>query len=281
MEPFYQLSGFADEIDKDFDKQLAVVKRLGIGHIELRGAYGRGVDSYTLEEAGKLKQKLEAAGVKVSAIGSPIGKIGIKEDFEPHFEKFKHVVELARFFETPYIRMFSFFMKDEKPESVRGEVLYRLNRLISYAKEQNVVLLHENEKGIYGDSADRCLDLMQQLYGDHFKCTFDFANFIQCGQNTKKAYELLKPYITYVHIKDAVMADGHVVPAGQGDGGVEEILRLLKAVGYQGYLSLEPHLAEFEGLKNLEENPEKKEMTDGEAAFTIAAEALAEILTRI
>lgn len=281
MEPFYIISGFADEIDKDFDKQLAVVKRLGITHIELRGAYGRGVDSYTLEEAAGLKEKLDAAGVSVSAIGSPIGKIGIRDEFEPHFEKFRHVVDLAKLFNTRYIRMFSFYTKDEKPEETRDEVLSRLSRLVSYAEQQNVVLLHENEKGIYGDNAERCLDLMLKLYGEHFKCTFDFANFVQCGQETLAAYEMLKPYIEYVHIKDAVMADGHVVPAGQGDGHVEEILKKLRESGFHGYLSLEPHLASFEGLKNLEENPEKKAMTDGEAAFTIAAEALEQILNRL
>ena len=281
MEPFYTISGFADEIDKDFDKQLAVVTRLGITHIELRGAYGKGVDSYTLEEAAKLKQKLDAAGVKVSAIGSPIGKIGIREDFEPHFEKFKHVVELAKFFEAPYIRMFSFYMKEDKPEAVRDEVLSRLRRLAAYAAQENVILLHENEKGIYGDNADRCLDLMKELYGKNFRCTFDFANFVQCKQETLAAYEALKPYIEYIHIKDAGMESGAVVPAGQGDGHVEEILGMLKESGFKGFLSLEPHLTAFEGLKNLEENPEKKGMTDGEAAFTLAHEALMAILNRL
>ena len=281
MEPFYTLSGFADEIDANFDRQLAVVGRLGIGAIELRGAYGKSVVSNTLDEAAELKKKLDVAGIRVSAIGSPIGKIGITDEFEPHFEVFRHTVELAKLFGTPYIRIFSFYLQNQAPEAAREEVLARLLRLREYAKDQGVVLLHENEKGIYGDNAQRCLDLMEQLYGDNFKCTFDFANFVQCGQDTLQAYEMLKPYIAYIHIKDAVMSDGHVVPAGEGDGNVEAILKSLKDSGFRGYLSLEPHLAEFEGLKNLEADPAKRSMTNQEVAFVLACESLRKILARI
>lgn len=274
-----RITGFADEIHSDILIQVKLLKELGIKFIELRSANGKNVADYSLEEAGRLKQYLKENDIRISAIGSPIGKIGIREEFEPHFETFKRVVELAKLFETPYIRMFSFYIPEgEDPSAYRPEVLERMKALVDYAKSNQVILLHENEKGIYGDIAERCQELFEAFYGDHFKCTFDFANFVQCGQDTLKAYELLKPYIEYIHIKDALFNSGEVVPAGEGDGNVLSILQELDKNGYDGYLSLEPHLADFSGLKDLEHNVQKRKMTDGEAAYTIAFRALQKLL---
>lgn len=274
-----KISGFADEINEDITVQVKLLKKLGISHIELRSANGKNISDFTPEEAKELKDYLSDNQIRVSAIGSPVGKIQITDDFEPHFKTYQRVVEIAKIMETPYIRMFSFFMPEgEEPGIYREEVFERLQRLIAYAGEQGVVLLHENEKDIYGDNAVRCLQLFEKFYGDNFKCTFDFANFVQCRQDTIKAYEMLEPYIEYVHIKDALFENGEVTPAGEGDGKVGEILAKLGAKGYSGFLSLEPHLAEFAALKSLEKNADKRAMTDGELAFTIAYEALRKIL---
>ena len=273
------MTGFADEIHTDIKIQVKLLKELGIKYIELRSANGKNVADYSLEEAKELKKYLWENNIGISAIGSPIGKIMITEDFEPHFETYKRVVELAKLFETPYIRMFSFFIpKGEDPEIYRDEVFSRIKRMIDYAKIHNVILLHENEKDIYGDNAARCFNLFKAFYCDNFKCTFDFANFVQCRQDTRKAYELLKPYIEYIHIKDAVSETGEVVPAGEGDGNVLELLKDLSRNGYNGYLSLEPHLAEFAALKSLEKDAKQRTLTDGEAAFQIAYQALKKLL---
>ncbi len=280
------ITGFADEIHRDFDVQLALLAKLGQKYIELRGADGINIADMTMDNAADFKARMDAQGVKVSALGSPIGKIGITDDFEPHFEKFKHVVELAKFFETPYIRMFSFYMPSgSKAEEYRGEVMTRMSRMVEYAKEQGVVLLHENEKGIYGEDAAGCKELMDAFYGENFKCIFDFANFVQCKQDTMEAYELLKDYIHYLHIKDARWENGEVVPAGQGDGRVAEILGLLDALGFAGFLSLEPHLSNFAGLAQLEREEdmqgkavEKMEENKGAIAYQLAHRSLCELL---
>ena len=200
-----RISGFADEINKDFDIQLSVLKELGQEYVELRSADGTGVADLSLEMASELGERMKAAGIRVSSVGSPIGKIKITDDFEPHFETYRHVVELAKLWGVRYIRMFSFYIPEgEDPAQYKEEVFSRMKRMVDYAVEQDVVLLHENEKEIYGDIASRCLELMEAFYGDHFKGVFDFANFVQCGQDTLEAYEMLKPYIFYIHIKDAL-----------------------------------------------------------------------------
>jgi sugar phosphate isomerase/epimerase len=272
--PDCPLSCFADEIADSTDSQIALLKDLGISWVEFRSGDGKGIADYTVAEAEVIWEKLQRNGISVSALGSPIGKINITDDFEPHFETFKHVVKLAKAMHTRYIRMFSFYMpKDEDPGIYRDAVIERLKKLTAYAAEQDVVLLHENEKGIYGDNAPRCLELFKAIDSPHFRATFDFANFVQCGQDPTEAYQMLKPYITYVHIKDALAKDGTVVPGGQGDGHLAEIFADLKAEGYKGFFSLEPHLADFASLQSLEQEVTKRGRSDQEAAFCQAYEA--------
>lgn len=277
------ISGFADEIDPSLDKQIEVIKKLGISHIEMRGVDGKGLVEYPLDEVKKIKEKLDANGIRLSAVGSPIGKIQITDPFEEHFELFKHTVEIAKIMETPYIRMFSFFMPEgEEPGKYKDEVFRRLGMFVDYAKQQDVVLLHENEKEIYGDVAVRCKEILDEFACDNFRAVFDFANFVQCKQDTKEAYEMLKPYISYIHIKDAMWESGKVVPAGYGDGNVKEILADLIKNGYEGVLSLEPHLADFAGFSALEQGEtEKKEPLSGEEAYTTAYNALRKIVEEL
>lgn len=275
------ISCFADEIDSSVEKQMALMEELGIGWVEFRSGDGKGVADYTEAEAEALMRRLEGKKIGVSAVGSPIGKISITDDFEPHLESLAHIAELAKIWNTPYIRCFSFFIPEgEKPEKFRDEVFRRMDRMVELAARKNLVLLHENEKEIYGDLAPRCLELMEEFGGENLKATFDFANFVQCGQDTLEAWDMLKNHIAYVHVKDALFDGGRVVPVGQGDGNVKEIFTRLDQEGFQGFLSLEPHLADFAGLSGLEKNAAKRGRTDTEAAFITAYEALQELLCR-
>ena len=266
------------------DTQFQVLNKLKIQYFEPRGIDGKNISELSEEEILKLKEKMKYYGIKVSSIGSPIGKVRLDAPFDSHFELFKKVVGIAKSLEAKYIRTFSFFHDggDVWTEEERAEVLARLRKMIDYARENDVILLHENEKDIYGDTADRCADLMRELYCDHFKAVFDPANFVQCRQDTKYAYEILKDYIEYMHIKDACFTDKRVVPAGVGDGNVEYVLKQLFDNGYQGYLSLEPHLGSFEGLADLELDDKMLNLPkSGEGTFTLAYRALCEVLEKV
>lgn len=281
---YEKISGFSDEIAEDVDIQFHVLNKLGIHYFEPRGINGKNIAALSDEELSILKEKMSSCGIQVSSIGSPIGKIKLEEDFEPHFEQFKRVMEIAKQLGTNYIRMFSFYHEDEGEWTAqeRTEVMARLSRMIQYASDHDIVLLHENEKAIYGDTAERCADLMETLGCKNFRSVFDPANFIQCGQDTKAAYAKLKEHIAYVHIKDAILSDGRVVPAGSGDGNVEYILKSLLLDGYTGFLSLEPHLGSFAGLADLELDDKMTGLPKGgEGTFTLAYHALEDILNRI
>jgi sugar phosphate isomerase/epimerase len=275
------LSAFADEIHMDLNTQMDVLDSHGIKFIEMRGVNGKGLVEHSLEEVKEIKKQLDLRGFKISAIGSPIGKIKVTDEFEKHLQLFNHTLEIAKILNTKYIRMFSFFIPEgENPEIYRDEVMNRWRQFVEAAKGYDVILLHENEKDIYGDTAERCLDIIETMNCDYLKATFDPANFVQCGVHTfPEAYELLKEHIEYVHIKDAVYSDGHVVPAGVGDGKVKELLSALKLSGYEGFLSLEPHLAAFEGFGTLEKNSVGFDLPQGGArSFAVAVHALKKLL---
>ena len=280
---YAKISGFSDEIASDIKTQFEVLNKLGIKYFEPRGVDGKNISELNDDEVKALKEKMEKYGIKVSSIGSPVGKVKLTDDLDAHFEMFKRVVKTAKMLDAKYIRIFSFYHDGEEwTDAERELVLSELKKLIAYAKENDVVLLHENEKDIYGDIAPRCLDLMKELYCDNFKAVFAPANFVQSNQNTIEAYDMLKGYIEYMHIKDSLESDWSVVPAGYGDGHVDYVLKSLFESGYDGYLSLEPHLGTFEGLAALEMGDIMKDLPEsGEGTFTVAYNALNKILNGI
>ncbi|HHU78145.1 MAG: sugar phosphate isomerase/epimerase family protein [Caldicoprobacterales bacterium] len=277
----FVLSAFADEIDPDLKVQMEVLKQHGIQYIEMRGVNGRNITDYTLEEVKRIKNQLDEQDFRISAVGSPIGKIQITDDFTPHLEKFRHTLEIAKILETDYIRMFSFYIpREEDPARYREEVLNRWKAFLGAAEGSGITLLHENEKDIYGDTPERCLDLAESLNSESFRLIFDPANFIQCDVETyPKAFTMLQDHIVYLHIKDALFSNHQVVPAGQGDGKLKEILDALKDKGFRGFLSLEPHLANFTGFSELETDVITADLPDGgPREFAVAAHALKSLL---
>lgn len=239
-----KLSAFADEISPDLHLQLDTLAAEGIRHLELRGVWGKGVLDLTDAEAAMVKREIDARGMAVSALGSPIGKISITAPFPPHLEQFKRALERAVVFGTRYVRIFSFFMPaGEDPSRYRDEVLGRLRLFLETARGTGLTLLHENEKHIYGDTGERCREILAALAGEGLRAVFDPANYVQCGvRPMAEAFPLVEPHVEYVHIKDALLADGSVTPAGRGDGEVGALLAALQRRGYAGFLSLEPHL---------------------------------------
>ncbi len=275
----FKISGFADEMDSNFDAQIEGLKKLGMSYIEPRGIDGKNVSEISEEEAKAVKAKLDAAGIKVSSIGSPIGKIDINGDFQAHLELLKKVIKTAKILDTKYIRVFSFFMDTTKAAEYKDKVLSQMKRMVEIAEAEGVILLHENEKGIYGDVPERCMDIVEYVNSPALGVVFDPANFVQCGAETYPyGFNLLKNHITYMHIKDA-LADGEVVPAGYGIGHVPEILTELDKMGYTGFTSLEPHLGSFEGLAALENTDLADKLPKGGFdKFEIAYNALRKII---
>ncbi|WP_026555447.1 sugar phosphate isomerase/epimerase family protein [Arthrobacter sp. 35W] len=269
----WTLSGFGDEIDPDPAVQAAVLLALGASHIEVRSAWGTNVVDLDEVQTAKLKDILDGAGLKVSAVASPIGKVDISLPAADEVARLRRIIEVAKALDTTYIRIFSFFRSaGQTPEEIRDAVMERMTLLAAEAERAGVVLLHENEKDIYGDTPERVLDLMETVNSPALRAAWDNANFVQVGVKPfTDAYAQLRPYLEYLQVKDAIAGSGEVVPAGRGDGELEETLTALRNDGYTGFASLEPHLAAQHELGGF----------SGPQAFGEAARAFAELTGRI
>ena len=242
------LSGFADEIGPSLADQMRVCRETGVTHFELRSVDKVNVIDLSESQRRDIKRQLCDNDLNVVSIGSPCGKKPATDPDDALLDMFKKALDAAVDLGAPFIRVFSFYPhggEGKGPvEEIRDRALSLLNQQAKMLEESgtDVVMVHENEKGIYGDTGDRCLDLMKSVNSKRLRTAFDFANFIQCGENPLDNWKKLKPYTVHIHIKDAVMGSGEVVPAGQGDGHIGEILKDAHDSGYEGFASLEPHL---------------------------------------
>jgi sugar phosphate isomerase/epimerase len=243
----WTLSGFIDEISDDFSDQCKVAAGLGLRYVEVRSAWGINILDLDDAQLATVRETLGEHGLKVSSIGSPIGKISIDDDFPPHLERMRHAIEVAELLEAPYIRLFSFFIPEgTDPDSYRDEVISRMSALAEAAADADVILVHENEKEIYGDIPRRCLDIVTSVHSPKLQLAWDPANFVQVGVRPfTEGYSMLRPSVGYIQIKDALLADASVVVAGAGDGELRETVQALRADGFDGFFSLEPHLGEY------------------------------------
>jgi sugar phosphate isomerase/epimerase len=271
----WKVTGFADEISKDLNEQITLLTQLKISFVEFRSAWGTKVLDLTDEQLSNAKQQLDQAGIKLSSVGSDLGKIQITDSFEAHLERARHGVEVAQFFGAKYIRMFSFFMPEgQDPAIYRDEVMRRTRAMVQLAEAGGIVLLHENEKDIFGDTPERVVDLMTTIDSPNYRAIFDPANYVQCGiKPATEAFPLVKEFTEYIHCKDAIYPTsgeelGEVVPSGEGDGQFPELLQALKEHGFEGFLSIEPHLGDFDAFGGL----------CGPELWTTAHTALVELL---
>ena len=275
-----KISAFADEYTDSFEEQLTALNEFGIENIEIRFLNGKNISVLKRNEVTEAKKKLDAFGINVSAIGSPIGKIQLDGDINDHLETAKRIFESANIFDTRYVRVFSFYAPNGKDiADMKSEVLYYLEKFVVLAREYGITLCHENEAKIHGDTPNRCKELLDHFSGE-LKCVFDMGNFVLEGAEPYTAYELLKEDIAYFHIKDA-LSQGAIVPAGKGEAKIKEILSAHREYAKEDFfVSLEPHLQTFSGLNALVgrtfDNPYK--YTDQKAAFSDAVTKFKELI---
>lgn len=279
MKHKFLISGFADEASPSLDEQIALLNSLNVKFIEPRVVNGKNIVDLSDSELYEMKERLSENGISVSCIGSPIGKISIDAPMKPELNRLDRALTAAEILGAPYVRVFSFFLNSNEADGRRNEVLDRFSQFMRRVEGRNTSLAHENEKGIYGDTAVRCLDLMKNFSKDGLKCIFDPANFLQCNEETDKAYKMLREYVAYMHIKDAYLGRPEVVPAGHGDGHIREILSSLSEK--EMFLSLEPHLSVSPWMESIMEKEEIKrsEGKDSYSLWALAHRSLVNILT--
>lgn len=277
-------SAFADEIDSDFDKQIEGLKALNIDYIELRGVNGKSFIELTDNEVQDVKTKLDSNGIKISALGTPIGKINVDGDFDAHKKLLTRIMNIGDMLDCKVLRMFSFYPADNMADDEFKKIVFEyIGELLDMADERGFILCHENEKDIFGCSPERELELMQ-YFGGRLKAVLDPGNFAFCFEDASKGYPLLKDYIHYFHIKDADES-GAIVPPGKGVACLEETLRAVNA-DREGtvILTMEPHLMNFTGLSSLSKLDDIHHVYSFETpfeAFEVATNAVKEMVSKL
>ncbi|RIP32777.1 sugar phosphate isomerase/epimerase [Staphylococcus gallinarum] len=284
------ISGFSDEIASDFTTQLKTVTQLGMNYISLRAIDGQNISQFTVDTIKtQVLPKLQKWGVSVSSIGSPIGKIYIDDEsaFQQQLTVLNELCKIAKILQCNYIRIFSFYIPQDEPfDDYKEKVVQKLRQFTEIAVSHNIILLHENEKDIFGDIARRCKTILDEVDSKHFKAIFDFANFVQCGEDPQKCYDILSTDVVYIHIKDALYKDNVNVVCGTGDGQIATILKQFLNNGYSGFLTLEPHLVLFDSIRDLEiehstETIQNTAAKDGAEGYQIQYNALLDILNKL
>lgn len=272
-----KLCAFADEVSPLLEKQIAALNRNKIPLLEIRGVDEKNIKDVTPIEAKEIKKLLDGAGISVWSIGSPIGKIALDGDMDAHLDDFKRILESAEIFVANHIRIFSFFpITGESREKTRERVFENMEKLLSLTPA-HIVLCHENEKDIFGWTPENCVELHKEF--PRLRAVFDPANFVQCGVETLYAWDMMKEYVEYIHVKDA-LADGTVMPAGMGIGNLPEIISDYLALGGE-VMTVEPHLKVFAGFSALENGKSVKlgsVYKNNDESFDAAVLALRKIL---
>ena len=277
----FVLSAFADEAGETVLDQITALKENGIRFIEPRTFSNKGILTLSEEELSEIKKALDENGIKVNSLGSPIGKYNIEDPFDVHLEQFEKALRACEILDTDKMRMFSFFVKGDELKKHRDEVIVRLKEMVKIATERGIKLCHENESAIYGQNPEEVFDLLtnvEGLYG-----IFDAANYRMNGQDVMKGIEatLLNP--AYVHIKDAHYESQTILPAGEGEGRIAEILNIVNdKVDGVVYLTLEPHLMEFFAYKNIDKHTLKGRYAfdSNREAFDFAVNTLKNLLIK-
>lgn len=280
MMPSFLISAFADEAAVSLQQQIEALKKHGIGYLELRFVDGRPFAEATPAQAKEIRSRLQDAGIRISSMASPFGKVPIDAPFDAHMEWFRRGIELADTVAAGNMRLFSFYLpKGCDPSDYAQEVADRLGRMTEEAGKAGITCWLENEKNLFADTPGRCLALVRQI--DQLHLIFDPANYLQCGIDPLKAYFYLEYLIDYIHVKDA-LKNGCTMPAGLGDCHLPEILSLFLKKKDRCVLALEPHLANFDGLSSLERGENTSlvlpQYGDTAEAFSVGAAHLFQLL---
>jgi len=239
------ISAFADEIAADLKVQMDVCQANGVKCIDVRSIDGQNVSQMSVAQVRRYRKRMDDRGFSVPCVGSPIGKIRMDEDFDAHLELLRHCCEVARGFGTKYIRIFSFYpSRGADIMDQRGAVMERMAAMVDIAERADVILLHENERAIYGAKPEGVRDLFATIKSARFGGIFDPGNFVAEGV---AAYDAawsagLAELTDRFHIKDMVAGAAACCPAGQGDGQFEQIFSDLRDRDWSGYMTLEPHM---------------------------------------
>jgi sugar phosphate isomerase/epimerase len=249
-----KLAGFTDEASPILEKQIEALKLLGWQGIEIRmvknGEKSVHFDDLDDDTFYKMADKINEAGIKIVSYGTQIANWSrkISSDFTLDTAELKRIAPRMKRTGTAFARIMS-YPNDGLAENEWGnETIRRIKELCLIAEDNGILLCHENCSGFASQSAKNTLRMIEEVNSKALKLIFDTGNFWEAGYSSAEFYQTVKEHVVHVHIKDYVKdlsskSGWSAVFAGDGAGEVDKVLQILKADGYNGWYSIEPHLA--------------------------------------
>ena len=248
----FQFTGFADEAEKSLAGQIATLKESGWSAIELRLVGGKNICDHTEEEWTAVKETLAAHDTTIVGFGGQIGNWArpVTSDFQKDIDELRRVAPRMREVGAKFLRIMSWPNDKEAPlsrEDWKAEVVRRLRELAPIAEAGGVILAHENCSG-YGESPEGYLELAAAVNSPAFKLIIDTGNnslHHNSNEATWEYYRKCRDEIVHVHIKSAKPnpEGGDWITCHVDEDPVQRrILEDLHRTGYDGWLSIEPHI---------------------------------------
>ena len=248
----FRFTGFTDEAERSLDGQISTLREVGWSAIELRLIDGKNICDFTDEDWKRTWDRLQKEQIQVVGFGGQIGNWArpIDSDFSLDIDELKRVAPRMRQAGTKFLRIMSYPNSESNPLSRsewRNEAVRRLKELAKIAEGEGIILGHENCSG-YGETPEGYLDLVEAVNSPALQLIFDTGNNSLHDNNTEVTwdyYQKCREQITHVHIKCAKPGengDDFVTCYVDEDPVQERILKDLEATGYDGWLSIEPHI---------------------------------------
>ncbi len=246
------ITGISDEAGKDIKTQIKAHKELGWNALELRlhNGVNASTTDFTEEQFNEVRRALDDAEMTVTSFGSAIGNWSrnIRGDFSIDVEDLKIAAKRMNILGTKYIRTMTWVPDKDDIAYSRDEGIRRYKELAKIAEDAGILLAHENCEGWGGFSPKNMVELKTEVNSPNLVLLYDTGNVVSHGDDPEEFFKGIRGHFDYIHIKDAkfgVGGEGHTFTyCGEGDGNLPEILRrVIKEDGYDGVISIEPHIA--------------------------------------
>jgi len=268
------ITGISDEAGKDLDTQIRAHKELGWDRMEIRdvsvdGGKADNLHDISEEDFENTVERIQNAGLEVYCFSSRIANWGkkIDEPFDSSLEEIERCIPRMKRLGTKYVRVMSFKVRFGEEDQMEEERFKRLREIVKRFSDEGLTPLHENCMNYGGMGYTYTLKMLENVPG--LRLVFDTGNPFFADDHTKSEphpkqsawefYDHVREFVDYVHIKD-----GHWVGKktfcwpGEGEGDVERIIQDLVANGYQGGLSIEPHMGAVYDLPGAASDAEKQ-----------------------
>lgn len=264
-----KISCFSDEIAPSLDEQIRVIKDLGIQAFEVRTIDDVPVLALSDRTLTETRHRADEEGLTITCVSSSLGKEEVGFPLQESLEGVRRASEAAEILGCPFIRVFSFFKRGRDAEECYRYAYDALSRMAEEAGKWGKVLVMEGGKDTVGGLGKVSEKLFREIDSPSLRCAFDAAAFLGEGEAPVDCLGLLKPYVSYVHIKDGRRGDPKKYVVGEGEGHYETLFSSIRDMDLT--LSLEPHLS-YAGAKR---------GFSGEMEFRRAHKALVTMLDKL